>query len=348
MAVKWAVANGNWSAGATWNGGVVPVDGDEIYLNGYTINPNVNFNLRNSIVRNDANSEYNIVAGGILNANFRQGVFSAKKFVVGTSTFFYQVYNGGVFNGDVELRGGTFCYKTGSDRGYSWTLNGNVHRISGTNSTLFNDGTHNSPSVTIVGNITDDGSGGTITRSGTANLVVNGNVQWNGSLGGATTRIIGNYIIYGTDVSATTLQVSGNMRITNGRVICTTCNFGGTEILYSNTANNPGLLAQTINFINDNVNTFTWKDVTEPRLNPFIIVTDADMNNRQQYPSENEVKQGTEYVWGEKVGTYQQPPESVVLKGYVYDNDEKVGTLENEVIVDNTNTINVYPYKRRR
>lgn len=342
MAVKWAVASGNWNAGATWNDGVVPVDGDEIYLNGYTINPNVNFNIRNSEVRNDANSEYNIVAGGTLNANFRQNcVFSVKKFVVGSSNLFYQVYSGGIFNADVELIGNAiFCYKTGSNIGFSWTLNGNVHRISGTNGTLFNDATHNSPTITIVGNITDEGLGGAITRSGTANLVINGNVQWNGSLGGTTTRIVGNYTINGTNVSVTTLQVSGNMRITNGRIGCTTCNFGGTEILYSNTTNNTGLSAQTINFINDNENTFVWKDITEPRSNPFIIVTNADMNNHQQYPPENEVKEGTEYVWGEKVGTYQQPPETVVLKGFVYDNDEKIGTLENEVTT--TNTINIY------
>ncbi|MBQ3990233.1 MAG: hypothetical protein II630_05275, partial [Bacteroidales bacterium] len=87
------------------------------------------------------------------------------------------------------------------------------------------------------------------------------------------------------------------------------------------------------NYTIQNPDTFTWKDVTEPRSNPFIILTDAEMNNRQQYPAENEVKEGTEYVWGEKVGTYQAPPESVVLKDFVYDNGDKVGTLENQNIV---------------
>lgn len=334
MAVKWAVANGNWNAGATWNDGVVPVDGDEIYLNGYTINPNVNFNLRNSIIRNDANSDYNIVAGGTLNANNRTNcVFSAKKYIVSSSNFFYQVYNGGVFNGDVELLNGIFCYKTGSNQGFSWTLNGNVHRISGTNGTLFNDASFNSPSITIVGNITDEGLGGTITRSGTANLVVSGNVQWNGSLGGITTRIVGNYNIYGTNVSATTLQISGNMRITSGRVSCTTCNFGGEEILYSNTANNPGLLAQTINFINDNANTFIWKDVSEPRTNPFVVVTDAELANRQQYPAESDVRKDVEYAWGVLKGQLEQVQVGCVTKEDVREGVPLLGMGGNGTLV---------------
>ncbi len=62
--IKWAIANGNWNAGATWNDGVVPVDGDYVYCNGYTVNPNVNFNLPNSTISNCANTEYNIMGGG--------------------------------------------------------------------------------------------------------------------------------------------------------------------------------------------------------------------------------------------------------------------------------------------
>ena len=37
MAVKWAVANGNWNVGTTWNDGVVPTADDDVYCNGYTI-----------------------------------------------------------------------------------------------------------------------------------------------------------------------------------------------------------------------------------------------------------------------------------------------------------------------
>jgi hypothetical protein len=37
MANKWAVANGNWSAGATWNGGTLPTSADDAFADGFTV-----------------------------------------------------------------------------------------------------------------------------------------------------------------------------------------------------------------------------------------------------------------------------------------------------------------------
>ena len=65
MAVKWAVANGNWSAGTTWNDGVVPVIGDKVYLDGHVVILNVNLDIGNGTISNKTN-EYTGLSGGYL------------------------------------------------------------------------------------------------------------------------------------------------------------------------------------------------------------------------------------------------------------------------------------------
>ena len=56
MAVRFAVANGNWSDPAIWDNSAVPVDGDDVYANGFTITIDQNINVlkftnRQSLVR---------------------------------------------------------------------------------------------------------------------------------------------------------------------------------------------------------------------------------------------------------------------------------------------------------
>jgi hypothetical protein len=40
MADRWAVANGNWSNTATWNGGTLPGTGDDVFADGWTVTIN--------------------------------------------------------------------------------------------------------------------------------------------------------------------------------------------------------------------------------------------------------------------------------------------------------------------
>jgi hypothetical protein len=54
MATARAIANGNWSATSTWNGGVLPGNGDTVYANGFnvTINQDINIGGANNPIVN--------------------------------------------------------------------------------------------------------------------------------------------------------------------------------------------------------------------------------------------------------------------------------------------------------
>ena len=45
MATARAIASGNWSATGTWNGGVIPGNGDTVYANGFTVTINQNVDI---------------------------------------------------------------------------------------------------------------------------------------------------------------------------------------------------------------------------------------------------------------------------------------------------------------
>lgn len=340
MAVKWAVANGNWSAGATWNDGVVPTANDDVYLSGFCIT-----NLPNTIsvksLHNDANADYSVGAGG----HVEWASSGSAKGIIG----------------DVFCESTIIQMQPSNTSGSQFTINGNIHSSSVDSVVYFNGGVNRTHNLNINGNISFSANCKLFKSDyGTYRVTIVGNIEsestsylYNGSTNNNALvlfNFVGNIknIAYSSVTAAiTTCTGSGSWQLSESQTITaanitgdiianeylltgTTLNINGS-ITYKSTNNTIGVRYTTLNILNPD--TFTWKDVTEPRSNPFIILTDAEMNNRQQYPSENEVKEGTEYVWGEKIGTYQQPPESVVLKGYVYDNGDKVGSLENQNIV---------------
>ena len=300
MAVKWAVANGNWNAGTTWNDGVVPNNSDDVYLNG--CNVVIPATLSAKSVHNDECPNTGIIGGRLR--------------ITATGTY--------------TLTAGAFVFVTGtmlefaaSRLGLTLTINGNI--------------------ALLDANLIWFSQTGAGTWSTPQNYLINGNISTNALLLRQENTAAANLYFYNLTINGFyetsyaqfcnnaprggTINVYGILRIHNVFITTTVRILGGIE--YSNSRG--GISANNITFLD--ASTFTWKDISEQRTIPFIIVTDADMNNSQQYPPEDEVKAGSEYVWGEKVGTYQQPPESVVLKGYRYDNDEKEGTLENENIV---------------
>ena len=37
MAIRWAIASGNWSSTSTWNGGTLPASDDDVYADGKNV-----------------------------------------------------------------------------------------------------------------------------------------------------------------------------------------------------------------------------------------------------------------------------------------------------------------------
>ena len=62
MAVRYAVATGNWSNTATWNGGTLPTSSDDVYANGFTVTINGTFTVLS--IRSSSNASPVIAAGG--------------------------------------------------------------------------------------------------------------------------------------------------------------------------------------------------------------------------------------------------------------------------------------------
>ena len=315
MAVKWAVANGSWTAGATWNDGVVPTANDDVYLNGHNVT--ISTLTFNGTIRNDANDDYQIVAGGYIYANnYSNSATINVTTIIAVETIIN--YNHGITGVLDYLTCGNFYVKNGiaaitcqEDSNY---LTGNFHLlVSG--AVLIQAKNTTNRTIIINGNV-----------YGVENTLLCSSQQATHTINGA---------IQVTALASTT-NINGVVDMAlNNRISTSTLNING-NIRYKNNVGGCGLQYTVLNIANPD--TFTWKDVTEPRSNPFIILTDAEMNNRQQYPSENEVKEGVEYVWGEKVGTYtpDYPPESVVLKDYEYgdSDDPKTGTMVQEVNVE--------------
>ena len=356
MANKWAIASGNWNATATWNDNTIPVNGDVVYTNGYTVTLNVNPNQPQTILTNGLCEDTQISGGSftLQSAVTRLTVKELKQ--VGVNTLLNLSING---NGNAYY----FIFAISNESGYAisiYTQQTNKYYFYGDinigNYPLISSRNNYSYALSIVqidGNVYSEyaqplfdvnasGGGGAI-----SSFILNGNMK-NVLIGktGTTTTINGSIELPLTsNISCTTLNLNGILTAKNNRRYTgTTINING-KIEYQSNNNSNGIYFSTINVLNPD--TFTWRDISEPRINPFIIVTDSDLNNQIQYPPENRVVAGTPYAFDEKVGTFtvDYPPETVVLKDYAYDGGDMVGTYEGGGTVQNT--INVYPYKRR-
>jgi len=186
MAFRYAVASGNWSNTATWDGGTLPTSSDDVFSNNFTVTINGTYTVLS--IRNTSNaSGPTIAAGGqfIFANGGNLTCTAAQAIYVGSTTPTLEMNlaspNTGTFNGSVLTMTNTGSY--------------NAIKLSGTG-TLNCNGNYNN----------DNGQGGRsvliVTGNGTLNIV--GDISSTSGASGITSSCL---ILS----SAGTINITGNI-----------------------------------------------------------------------------------------------------------------------------------------
>jgi len=236
MALRYAVATGNWSNTATWDGGTLPTAADDVFANNRTVTIDGTFTVLS--IRNTSNASPAIAAGGqFIYANGGNLTCTASTgIIVGSTTPTLEMNlasgNSAIFSGNVAGINNNFSPAIRNSGTGTLNLNGN-YNIDGGGSVAraiisFTGG----GIINIVGDLTSTMSSGgfgtyALSVSGTGSVVnMTGNVTGPAFVGGingstiisstaSTINITGNVLGLGTQAigltGATTLNIIGNV-----------------------------------------------------------------------------------------------------------------------------------------
>lgn len=319
MAVVWAKQNGSWTDAnlwAFWNEttqqiedyGQIPQSGDDVYCNGYEIKYGSDISVGDGIITNELCPHTNRSGGHIYDTNQSNNVAvvaTAREFrainieVIDTNGTFNSQFPITIIVGNV-IGSGNYAIKQTAGFYRHYVINGDVE------GQLFHFYSASAMTFTINGNVTQ-ADNSYLTLRGVDQANYNWSLVINGTL--TTNYPINNYV---------------------GRISSFVIN-GGLVVYDGITINKSVTLDGFLDVSRNN-------SIYPIRSGAYILTTNGvSVRLSYDYPLENEVKQGVEYDWGQKVGTYtpDYPPESVVLQGYEYGDsgDRKTGTMTQEVNV---------------
>ena len=211
MALRYAVATGNWSNTATWDGGTLPTAADDVFSNNFTVTIDGTFTVLS--IRNTLNAALpTIVAGGQFRfANGGNLTCTASQAIyVGSTTPTLEMTlaspNTGTFNGSVLTITNTTNY-IAIRHSSSGTLNCNGnYNLDGSNAT------RNIISLTSTGtiNIVGDISSATTSSVGFQNTILlsnAGTINITGNVTASTATVLNSSTIYATNG---TINITGN------------------------------------------------------------------------------------------------------------------------------------------
>lgn len=354
MANRYAVATGNWSNPAIWDGGTLPTVGDDVRTNSYTVTIDQNIDVAS--IQNTALAP--AVAGGVfvINASGRTITADVRS---GSATVL--TYNGAF---TLTIIGNIIANTSGvavssNNTGSVLTFIGNVsggtgfgtHGISTSGALIMTgdcigntfSGNSNAvnlvgaaASATITGNVTGGNGGRGLDATGGATIVINGNIT-----GGAGSPAIGQSgavatIIVNGNITGGTINVIPGLYLGGGSLT------GNFNVYGSNIGNGPGIridggvaVVKQAFFSSIGTSPMVGRNIYFDNSTQIINIlkqNNTSVNlvdiNGADYPTANNVRNGVSYASGIFTGTLVVPASSTVTLGVVYDNGT-TGTAQN-------------------
>jgi hypothetical protein len=210
MALRYAVANGNWSNTATWDGGTLPTAADDVFSNNFTVTIDGTFTVLS--IRNTSNASAPVIAAG---GQFRYAnggnltCTAAQAIYVGATTPTLEMTlaspNTATFNGSVLTMTSTASYIAIrlSSSGIL-NCNGN-YNIDGTGARSILSVT-STGTLNIVGDISSTYTGG-LASVNTISMATVGTINITGNVTASTSSVLASGTI---SASSGTLNITGN------------------------------------------------------------------------------------------------------------------------------------------
>ena len=226
MAIRYAVANGNWSSTATWDGGTLPASGDDVYSNGFAVS--INQTITVNSLKKIANTDPAIVVGGSFTVTtsatvtITAGIQSADGVSTNLGVLTINGVNTVVTVNSPTINGGTTLQRHGIHilAAHTGVVNINGSALGGIAGSGGCYAVYNLANTTInfTGNITGGSGANAIAFTNSGNLVLN----VTGNISGGTP----NNAAYGfndTSTTGLTLTLNGNAIANTEAAIVSVC-----------------------------------------------------------------------------------------------------------------------------
>jgi hypothetical protein len=241
MAIRYAVASGNWSTGSTWDGGTLPTSADDVYSNGKTIA--IDVSAVTVVSLNNGPSSPAVAGGGFTAIN--DGITINANLISSGGTLLNSTVTG-----TLNIFGNITCTSANNTTGLSVNgVNSNINitgNVTGGGSNATSNGIEINASgslVNITGNVscTNTAFSSGVVISSNARCVVNGTVTGGGTFNGRGVVYVNStsnsaFTLNGLAIGGSVTNSAAVINYTTGNVILNGLAVAGTSIGIINNA----------------------------------------------------------------------------------------------------------------